>query len=608
VTGILHWTKRHERPLLWGAWALVLFAAALLRFTHLDWDGLYQLHPDERAILFRAEHLSLPTSLGEVFDPARSPLNPLRADDGEISGYAYGHLPLYLHALAYHVSVLVWPLGDTSAFDRLTLAGRVLSGLYDTLTVLFVGLSAARVLDRRAGLLVSALAAVAVIHIQNAHFATVDSALTLASTVCLYGLLIIQTGGGRLGALLVGISFGAAVGCKASGMALLIPGLVTFLRVSRPVNEASWQLRLVGPRHAMRITITGALLTFVLTNPYALLDAGAYFNAVSTQAAMMAGRVNWPFLEQYTGTLPVLYAVEQQLWWGLGLPMTVVLFGGLVWSIWRAPRQEHPGLNTVIVWAVGALIIFGSGAAKFPRYLLPGIPPLLVLGGLALSQLKRLRLAAVAIVVIPSALYALSFMRMYSTTHPWVAASEWIYEHIEDGAVLVVEQYDADIPLPREAGNAEVAIHAGYDIRTINSFADEPEQWLDHALETVAKADYIILPSNQVYASVARPGTQHGAAQAFYEALFSGRLGYEPAAIFCRYPHLAGIALIDDPFARTTLRPAQAFQPPAPGVHLGFADQSFTLYDHPYVLILCNERRVDCISLHRSTGLAAIMR
>ena len=71
-------------------------------------------------------------------------------------------------------------------FD-LRFPGRNLAAIADTITVLFVFLLASRLVgDRRAGLIAALLAAMAAIHIQNAHYTAVDAPMTMFIIATIY--------------------------------------------------------------------------------------------------------------------------------------------------------------------------------------------------------------------------------------------------------------------------------------------------------------------------------------------------------------------------------------------------------------------------------------
>lgn len=69
-------------PAAWIVLALVLALAAALRLAHLDWDDGHAFHPDERAMAFAVERVSI---LDGRLDP---------------DFFAYGSLPIYLVSIA----------------------------------------------------------------------------------------------------------------------------------------------------------------------------------------------------------------------------------------------------------------------------------------------------------------------------------------------------------------------------------------------------------------------------------------------------------------------------------------------------------------------------
>ncbi|HEV7126305.1 MAG TPA: hypothetical protein VGN32_02560, partial [Ktedonobacterales bacterium] len=172
-------------PWLWVAFAAIVVAALGLRLYGINWDANNHLHPDEREIVFRAMCLSFPnqvasrppncdpavTGAGWFFSPA-SPLNP--------HFFAYGSLPLYLLAAVCHG--LAWltrltdgrfvPIdgGAWDDFNHFTLVGRFLSALFDTGSVILVGLLGRRLWGPRVGLLAAALVAVIPFEVQVSHY------------------------------------------------------------------------------------------------------------------------------------------------------------------------------------------------------------------------------------------------------------------------------------------------------------------------------------------------------------------------------------------------------------------------------------------------------
>lgn len=577
---------------------VVIVLAAAMRFTHLAWDGLLHTHPDERYILFTATALQFPEHAVDVLRPAYSPLNPFRAlgDDG-VPGtprtYAYGHLPLYTMSAVHPIIAPLLRSTHPDAFEQLTLTGRGLSALADTLTVLVIGLLARHLYGRRAGWLAAAFGALAVLHIQQAHFATVDATLTLFVTLALWYLVRTTSGNNTRNrdGVLAGVCTGFAVGSKASGLLLIVPLVVAHLHR----EEQGWR---VDRRLWLAISAMGA--SFGLTNPYALLDFPLFMRDIGTQAALMRGQFDWTFVRQFTGTLPIWYYVKQQALWGLGMPLTIAGYAGLGWATWQARSNMDGNRATLplLIWAWLTLIVVGSQFVKFPRYMLPVTPMLFIFAAGLLRHRDGVRDAVAGLVLVWSALLALAFVRLYARPHPWLAASEWIYDTLPRGTTIAVERGDDALPL--DLGPLHAAAH--FEQRLLDPYAVEED--LTGFLRELAASDYFVLASNRLYGTVPRLDERFPAAAATYERLFAGELGFIFERLFSRYPDLFGLAVVDDTFARPGLSRPEGLEDmlPTPNILLGYADESLTVYDHPLVLIFRNEAR---LSVEEMEGVIA---
>ena len=76
----------------------------------------------------------------------------------------------------------------------------------------------------------------------------------------------------------------------------------------------------------------------------------------------------------------------------------------------------------------------------------------------------------------------------------------------------------------------------------------------------------------------------------------SGSLGFELLRSWSRYPNLAGWSLVDDPFDGLA-PPAGLNRGPRP-IDIGRVDQSFTVYDHPLVMLFVNRLRLPASRLN----------
>ncbi|MGD8244463.1 MAG: glycosyltransferase family 39 protein, partial [Anaerolineae bacterium] len=172
---------------MWVILAAILLLAAGLRLWGVNWDGGIGAHPDEWYVVGVAESLRWPSQL----DPFE-----LAPD------YAYGHLPLYLlsvaRALVRDVDVL--------------LVGRVLAALFDVGTVALTLALGRRTHNQRVGLLSAAFVALSVLHVQQAHFYTVDALLAFLVVGTLLFVVRLAEDGRSSDAVLAGVWVGLALG------------------------------------------------------------------------------------------------------------------------------------------------------------------------------------------------------------------------------------------------------------------------------------------------------------------------------------------------------------------------------------------------------------
>ena len=163
---------QRQRSLYVPALLAILLIAAGLRFLGLDWDNGYYLHPDERFMVMVTVDTSWPESIGQYFDSETSPLNPYNTRHGT---FVYGTFPLFL-------TKAISGLFGNDVYGQAHLAGRALSALADTGTVFLTAWIARRFFGDKAGLLAGVLIAFTMLHIQSAHFYTVDAVSVFFAT------------------------------------------------------------------------------------------------------------------------------------------------------------------------------------------------------------------------------------------------------------------------------------------------------------------------------------------------------------------------------------------------------------------------------------------
>jgi YYY domain-containing protein len=612
----------------------ILALGAFFRFNGREFDkGTFQ-HPDEITVSGRLARVHWPGPGENLFDPLSSPMN-LRALGTDTScvengcEYPYGALPIYLtKAAGWLVDSLIAPDDAKKGFYvndgwGLTIMGRHLSSIFDLITVLLVFLIARRLYSSSAGLIAAALVAFSATHIQLAHFTTVDSFLTTFMIAALYFSVVLMQRPSWWAAAAAGACIGFAVATKVSVVpfALVVVAAVVLRALYRrqtrklgaefgapiglkPASAAERSRSFWG--HLGRnliylpVAFVASLLAFSLAEPYVLwqfsyslfsqkdglqkvLDSNPWWTRIVKESRIQSGQDDIVYTRQYVGTVPILYHLQNMVFWGLSPIPGFLTIAGFVVGLWKAIRRRP----AEILLMAGALPYFASLLtleAKWMRYMLPLVPVFCILGAalvvrghvwvqrrvgsarkvtrpgtpgraLFLPRLQRNVFALVGVAsVLGAFLWAVAFSNIYSQKHSRLAASDWIRVNVPPGIVRTSEAWDRG--LPNDGNDCPGCQNVELDI-----YGDQPpDVKFDYFKEQLAKVDYIFIASNRLYGSIARMPWRYPVHILFYDLLYAGKLGYQRVHTALVTPEIFGIRFDDQS-----------------------ADESFTVYDHPRV-------------------------
>ena len=383
------------------------------------------------------------------------------------------------------------------------------------------------------------------------------------------------------------------------------------------------------------VALAVAVVVFAVTSPFAILDWESFSRAVLVeQGAMVRGQADFPFTRQYRGTLPYLYHIEQLVRWGLGWPLGLLAFISLGWVFVKLfIGKARDGEILILSWIVPYFGLTGLFLAKFMRYSVPITPFLMVLAaGLIAAMWARgqgkegnlakegneardgsggqkpevveadgqnsevvavddqtppeevsessvadeqsppptphpprpiwrwLAVGTATVALLGAVLWTLAYVNgVYNTTHPWIKASEWMYANIPDGSTIMSEQWDDSLPYDLPEPNSN---RGRFRFIDWGPFEEDTAEKYQRMKDTLRAADYVALSSNRIYGAVDNLPQRYPMTNRYYQLLFDGQLGYERALEVVNSPNLLGITIDDTG-----------------------ADESFTLYDHPRVLV-----------------------
>ncbi len=358
---------------------------------------------------------------------------------------AYGGASGAVHAYEHH---------PESVF---TLA-RVAAAALGTLALWLVYATGARLFNRGVGLLAAAIEAVAFLPVFYAHLALNDVPTLAPVTLSLLGSAGVLRKGRARDYLLAGVGLGLASATKYTGGIVVVPLLAATAARHLQGGPAAGR-RTVG---GLALAAVAALATFLIANPYALLDYSA-FHAELVHQSTLSGEAQGKLGAPRSGGL-VYY-----LWtltWGLGWAPALAALGGAL-TLWRSQRA----LWWLLVPAALAFLAFmGLQGRYFGRWLLPIFPILCLLAawfaaqiaaaGVRLAQrwqrsrrgaqrpvreggAPALRIALTALLVTAllaqGLVYSIHSGMVLARADTRALTRDWMLAHIPAGARVVVE-------------------------------------------------------------------------------------------------------------------------------------------------------------------------
>lgn len=544
VSGKGRFFVREIPPLL-----LLTLIGGALRFYNLNWDGGLFYHPDELNVGMAVERIRFFSRLDPGF-------------------FAYNGFSIYLvravcDALAFFTSETSWSRG----LSEIILVARHVSAAASTLSIPAMFLLGRGVAGGGAGLLAAALTSFTVGFIQYAHFGVTESLLVLF-LVLLAALSVRLFRRESLRAwLAMSVVFGLAVGTKTSALSFMaIPcALVAVMMFRRGEDVKRLVLR------ALLFALVAALVAAAVT-PYSLINLEAFGNSMRYEGGVVSGAVKVPYNLQFLGTAPYLFFLRSIPWHTGLLVLPLGIAGLFAWSALMLAGREERAHLPFLVFGVAYFLYVGGWHTKFIRYMIPLYPVLILSTVWLLTRgLKRweeraprlLRVLRAAVLAV-SLIWSAAFMKIHTSPSTRTAASEWMFETIPQGSLVLTEHWDYGLPSPlpkRDRGRFRYDAMTNYD-------GDSPAK-IEKMARLLSEGDYLVLSSARLSGSIPKDPEQYPVTSKYYDKLFGGLLGYREAARFASYPGLFGFEIEDHG-----------------------AEETFSVYDHPVVRIFVNERRL----------------
>ena len=333
----------------------------------------------------------------------------------------------------------------------------------------------------------------------------------------------------------------------------------------------------------LALVIFSALVVFRVAMPYAFegpniwnLEINEQFKDDMRQSLALQEGGDFPPNMQWVGRTAYLFPWTNMVVWGMGPALGIAVWLGFLYAGWRmiAKRDARPIL--LVAWVGVTFAYWGGRFNPIMRSFLPIYPSLILLGAFLLvdmweagpdvarglfrrlpnserwrSYVPMVLKGTAAAVVAITFVYALAFTSIYRNPVSRVEAGAWLTENAPEGSVIASEHWDDGLPLG-----------AGFNYVEMSPYDTDNQAKIDKLISDLDQADYVTYTSNRVYGSVPQIPIKYPETIRYYDLMFAEELGFRLVREFTSYPSLFGISV-----------PDQA------------AEESFTVYDHPKVLI-----------------------
>ena len=532
-----------------GLLVAALVAGSILRLNGIDWGTdpdtgkFHAFHPDESTIVRNSRWVG--TDLRQIQMP-------------------YGFFPAYLLWGVSSLAGVSLSSDSNSGLREAHVLARSISAAMSVASI-WVLFLIARTLG---GGLTAAISAVLLAfcfgHVQQAHYYTVDPLLTAIVVLCLYLILRMPQAGPPTYAA-AGALAGTAAGTRLVGILLLVPFVVQHLPPAWYRNPARVLRALVSVRTG---AFPAALVAVAIAcEPFSVLEPGRFFGddellTWRRSLDVSLGEVVFAWSLYDIGTTPFLFHLTDLLPYSLGLPLFAAAVAGCLLAVVLRNRTALVLLSWILVYFAAV----GGHHLKPVRYVLPLLPPLVVLAGWACAIcVRRVRFRPIAfgvpaIVISASVAIGLTTWNIYDRTDARIEAAKWIEARVPGGERVLTEAGGFPTHWMVSPPRRKRAIRASYFIQTRDCGTKLAR--IHHVRRLLDDVGWIVLVEENRERQFLAAAGSYPVGYGLYARLKSGGLGFSPAARFRTNPG-AGPVEFRRPYDEPTM----------------------TAFDHPTVVI-----------------------
>jgi 4-amino-4-deoxy-L-arabinose transferase-like glycosyltransferase len=335
---------------------------------------------------------------------------------------------------------------DPSAFY---LIGRGTTALIGTTNVYLMYRLGQLAYSAQTGLIAASLLAVNVLHAKLSHYTTVDIPLTCLSTASLYFAIKIAMNGDRRDYIWAAVLAALATTTKVSAILLVIP-----LCLSHYFNIASQGagLRRYFLAKPLWQAIAAFVVIYTITTPGIVINFGQFAAFMlrkfgigdSASSSIASDVIAQESMYANTNMFGFYFdALKDSMTW----PVFLICLAGVSYGLWRRKRADLILISTVATFYF-ILSMTADTKEFFPRYILPAIPALALLGARFLAKLpgyfriKRKERVAISLVTMLAILPVSRIVAdnaLLTNEDTRAIAVQWFESNIPAGSRVFIE-------------------------------------------------------------------------------------------------------------------------------------------------------------------------
>lgn len=457
-------------------WLGLLIILIYSRFLNLIWGFPFWMNPDERNIAWSIQNLKCDLSnLSQCGNP---------------HFFAYGQFPIYM---GYLVVLLIkffdGDLGTITSSQEAVLSLRIISALTSVINALIIIkiLKTLKKINQFNLIFLFLIVIFSPFFIQFSHFGTTESLLMLFYSMIIYLSLQFVEESENLSNILkkifgLGLISGLSVATKISSFIFLLVPLIMIIFFQKSKLRTKFRL--------LFFYIIFSLFFGLIFSPYNILNFNDFISSLTYEKGVADGSILVFYNRQFLFSRPIIFQFLKIYPYALGLMNFILFILGFFLTSWKDKKYLFLRLAFLIYFLPSSFLF-----VKWTRFQAPILPLALIFTLLFLDNIKKKIIFF--LIILGCLLPGVAYLSVYKNDDVRIAASNWIFENLPNGAKILSETANVvDVPF---VALTKKNINKSFNLISFNFYdLDSSYQLqldLNYHLNT---ADYILIPSRRI--------------------------------------------------------------------------------------------------------------